>query len=94
MIDQALAKQLGSRLKRISGQVRGLEKMIADQRYCVEVLDQIAAIQAALGGVGKMVLRNHVETCVAEALLRGNQAERQAKVDELADLYGRFCRAP
>jgi len=92
MIDEDLAKDASTRLRKIAGQLRGLEKMIADRRYCVDVLNQIAAVQAALGSVGKILLRNHIETCVANTFSAGSSSERKQKVDELVKVYGRFCR--
>jgi CsoR family transcriptional regulator, copper-sensing transcriptional repressor len=79
------------RLSRIAGQVAGLQRMIAEDRYCVDVLLQIAAVRAALAEVGKVVLANHVETCLTDALRSGGKAERRVKVDELMDIFARYC---
>jgi DNA-binding FrmR family transcriptional regulator len=79
-----------NRLKRIAGQVAGIQRMIDDERYCVDVLLQIAAVQAALDRVGKVVLESHVETCVAEALDSGSRRERRQKVEELMEVFSRF----
>lgn len=79
------------RLNRVAGQVAGLQRMIAEDRYCVEVLLQVAAVRAALAEVGKVVLANHVETCLTEALRTGGKAERRVKVDELMDIFSRYC---
>ncbi len=92
MIDEKVAKDAETRLKKIAGQLGGLERMIGERRYCVDVLNQIAAVQAALGGVGKVLLKNHIETCVATALSGRDKGERKQKVDELVKVYGRFCR--
>jgi DNA-binding FrmR family transcriptional regulator len=92
MLDEQMASQASARLGKVAGQLRGIEKMIAERRYCVDVLDQIAAVQAALAGLGKLVLRNHIETCVAEAMSGGSASERRKKTDELVAIYGRFCR--
>ena len=83
--DKALA-----RLRRIAGQVEGVGRMVESDRYCVDVLLQIAAAQAALGEVGKMVLRAHVETCVSEAMASGRASERKRKIDELMEVFGRY----
>jgi DNA-binding FrmR family transcriptional regulator len=77
------------RLKRIAGQVAGIERMLADDRYCVDILLQIAAVQGALGEVGRVVLASHVQTCLAEALAGGNAKERRTKVDELVNILSR-----
>jgi DNA-binding FrmR family transcriptional regulator len=79
-----------NRLKRIAGQVAGIQRMIDDERYCVDVLLQIAAVQAALDRVGKIVLESHVETCVADALDSGSRRERRQKVEELMEVFSRF----
>jgi DNA-binding FrmR family transcriptional regulator len=82
-------KALG-RLRRIEGQVQGLQRMIGSDAYCVDVLLQIAAVQGALEQVQKLLLGRHVETCVAEAFRSGSKAERQRKIDELLDVVSRF----
>jgi DNA-binding FrmR family transcriptional regulator len=91
MINEKTAGELNTRLHKIAGQLGGLERMIEAGRYCVEVLDQVAAVQAALGGVGKVLLRNHIETCVSQALSGRDQNERRQKIDELVKIYSRFC---
>jgi DNA-binding FrmR family transcriptional regulator len=83
------AKALG-RLRRIEGQVQGLQRMIGNEAYCVDVLLQIAAVQGALEQVQKLLLGRHVETCVAEAFRSGSKAERQRKIEELIDVFARF----
>lgn len=65
--------------------------MVAEDRYCVDVLLQVAAVRAALAEVGKVVLANHVETCLTEALRSGGKAERRVKLDELMDIFSRYC---
>ena len=64
--------------------------MVAADRYCVDVLHQIAAVRAALDGAGKLVLGAHVETCVGDAFASGNARERRKKTDELLDVFSRF----
>ena len=78
-----------ARLRRVAGQVGGIERMIDEGRYCIDILLQIAAIQGALSEVGRVVLANHIETCLAEALKSGNARERKAKVDEILDILSR-----
>ena len=78
------------RLKRIAGQVAGIQRMVEADRYCVDVLLQVAAVRAALDGVGKLVLGQHVETCVTEAFESGKQSERDEKMAELLDVFARF----
>lgn len=80
------------RLRRIEGQVRGLIKMIEDDRYCVEILTQVEAARAALKKVADRVLHDHVETCVAGAIESGDTAAQRQKVDELMNVFGRFAK--
>ena len=79
------------RLRRIAGQVAGIERMLEEDRYCVDVLLQVAAVRAALDGLGKQLLRGHVETCVADAFASGQARERQEKLDELMDVFAKFA---
>jgi DNA-binding FrmR family transcriptional regulator len=88
-MDDKTRADANARLKRVAGQVAGVERMLAEDRYCIDVLLQIAAIQGALGEVGRVVLANHVQTCLADALKSGNPKERVAKVDELMDILSR-----
>jgi DNA-binding FrmR family transcriptional regulator len=91
MNDGTKQKVLG-RLRRIAGQVEGIAGMVEDDRYCVDLLMQIASAQAALGQVGKLVLRSHVDTCVSDAVAAGRPAERKQKLDELMSVFTRFTR--
>lgn len=77
------------RLKRIEGQVRGLARMIEEERYCIDILTQLRAARAALKKVEEHVLREHVEHCVVRAVEGGGQ-ERREKIDELLDAVARF----
>ena len=74
------------RLRRIEGQVRGVAKMIEDDRYCIDVLTQISAIKAALTGVEREVLKAHAGHCVAGAVESGDPDEQRKKFDELVEL--------
>jgi len=78
------------RLRRIEGQVRGLVRMVEEERYCVDILTQIRAARAALKRVEESILRDHVEHCVAQAIRSGSPGEQRAKVDELVGVLGRF----
>jgi CsoR family transcriptional regulator, copper-sensing transcriptional repressor len=76
-------RDCGDRLKRIEGQVRGIARMIEEDRYCIDVLTQIRAIRAALRGVEDAVLKDHVEHCVEDAIASGDGGEQRRKVQEL-----------
>ncbi|MBM7840276.1 DNA-binding FrmR family transcriptional regulator [Alkalihalobacillus xiaoxiensis] len=81
--------QLQNRLKRIEGQVRGIQKMIEEDRYCVDVLIQLSAIQVALKKVSMTMLEDHSKHCVADAMKNGNGDEAIA---ELMDVISRFSK--
>jgi DNA-binding FrmR family transcriptional regulator len=80
------------RLNRIEGQVRGLAKMVEDDRYCIDVVTQISAVRAALRRVEEEVLRDHVAHCVEHAIASGNAVEQRNKVAELMDVLVRSSR--
>jgi DNA-binding FrmR family transcriptional regulator len=80
------------RLHRIEGQVRGVERMVEDDRYCIDVLTQIAAVNTALESLAFKVLDDHVNHCVTDALSSGNPKEAAAKSKELMEAVQRFAR--
>ena len=80
------------RLQRIEGQVRGLIRMVENDRYCIDVVTQISAARAALRKVEEEVLRDHVAHCVENAISSGNKAEQRRKVAELMEVIGRTAR--
>ena len=80
------------RLSRIEGQVRGLARMVEEDRYCIDVVTQISAVRAALARVEQEVLRDHVAHCVEGAIASGNRADQRRKVAELMDVFGRAER--
>jgi CsoR family transcriptional regulator, copper-sensing transcriptional repressor len=82
-------RSCGDRLKRIEGQVRGIARMIDEDRYCIDVLTQIRAVRAALRGVEDELLKDHVEHCVEGAITSGNNAEQRRKVQELLTVLTR-----
>jgi DNA-binding FrmR family transcriptional regulator len=81
-----------ARLKRVEGQVSGLLRMVDDDRYCVDVLTQVAAVRAALHKVEELILRDHVGHCVAEAFASGDVTEQRHKVEELVGAIGKMTR--
>ena len=93
MVMQDETKQsCATRLKRIEGQVRGLSKMVDDERYCIDIVTQIAAVRAALRKVEEAVLRDHVAHCVEGAIRSGDADEQRRKVAELIEVLGRTAR--
>jgi CsoR family transcriptional regulator, copper-sensing transcriptional repressor len=83
---------LQKRLGRIEGQVRGLSKMVDDDRYCIDIVTQISAVRAALRRVEEEVLRDHVAHCVEHAIASGNKADQREKITELMAVIGRSDR--
>jgi DNA-binding FrmR family transcriptional regulator len=84
--------QVSKRLKRIEGQVRGLTRMVDEDRYCIDIVTQISAVRAALRRVEEEVLRDHVAHCVEGAIASGNRADQRRKIAELMDVLGRAAR--
>jgi len=91
-MDPAIRASVLQRLKRIEGQVRGLQRMVEDERYCADVLMQIASAHEALRGVGKLLMRNHLEHCVTEALRSGDALAAERAYGEVLDLMYRHAR--
>ena len=80
-----------NRLRRIEGQVRGLQKMVEEDRYCPDIIAQVASVQEALRGVGRQLLRNHLKHCATQAITR-SPADADAMYDELLELVYRHLR--
>ena len=83
---------LVKRLHRIEGQVRGIERMIEDDRYCIDILTQISAVNTALESLALRILDDHVRHCVAGALTSGDEADARTKTEELLEAVQRFAR--
>ena len=90
MMDEDTKGRALGRLRRIEGQVQGIQRMVEEDKYCVDILLQLAAVQGAVEQVQKLVLGQHLETCVSEAIRSGNARERQKKVGELMEVFSRF----
>ena len=86
---QTTTKALG-RLRRIEGQVQGIQRMVEEDKSCVDILLQLAAVQGAVEQVQKLLLGQHLESCIAEAVRSGSSRDRQRKMDELLDVFSRF----
>ena len=84
--------KLLSRLSRIEGQIRGVARMLEQDRYCIDILDQIQAVKAALRKVEDEVLKNHSAHCVAHAIDVGNAKDARKKFTELIELFSRYSR--
>lgn len=81
-----------NRLRRIEGQVRGLQRMVDEDRYCADILMQIASVQEALRSVGRELMRNHLRHCAAKAIRAGTEEEAEAMYNEILDLVYRHGR--
>ncbi len=90
MMDADTKGRALGRLRRIEGQVQGIQRMVEEDKYCVDILLQLAAVQGAVEQVQKLVLGQHLETCVSEAIRSGNARERQKKVGDLMEVFSRF----
>ena len=85
-------KAITNRLSRIEGQVRGIAQMVADDRYCIDILTQIQAVKAALGRAESEILKSHAACCVAEAIESCDADEQRVKFTELVDLFEKVKR--
>ena len=90
MLNDATKGKVRGRLRRIEGQVQGLQRMVEADAYCVDILLQVSAVQGALEQVEKLLLGRHIESCVTDAIRSGSKSERQQKIDELLDVFARF----
>ena len=80
------------RLRRIEGQVRGLQRMVDEDRYCIDIVTQISAVRSALRRVEEEILKDHVAHCVEHAIRSGDKADQRRKIAELMDVVGRVDR--
>ena len=85
-------KKVAARLKRIEGQVRGLQRMVDEDRYCPDIMTQLASVHAALRGVGKLLMRSHLQHCVTDALRSGDPVAAERTYDEVMELMYRHTR--
>ena len=92
MLDTYTPAGYPKRLSRIEGQVRGLSRMVEEDRYCIDIVTQIAAVRAALRRVEEEVLRDHIAHCVEHAIVSGDAGEQRRKIAELMDVLGRSSR--
>ena len=85
-------EKIQNRLRRIEGQVRGLQRMVDEEAYCVDVLTQIGSVVSALEKVGAILLKDHVEHCVRESVESGDREKSDEKIEELTAAVERFLR--
>jgi DNA-binding FrmR family transcriptional regulator len=85
-VDPEIKETNRKRLRRIEGQIRGLQKMVEEDRYCADIITQVASVQEALRGVARNLMRNHLHHCAAKALRSGKREESEAMYDELLEM--------
>jgi DNA-binding FrmR family transcriptional regulator len=83
---------VAARLSRIEGQVRGIARMVEEDRYCIDILNQMQAVKAALRKVEEQILKDHAAHCVAHAIESGDAKDQAQKFGELVELFGRYSR--
>jgi DNA-binding FrmR family transcriptional regulator len=91
-VDPEIRARNMRRLRRIEGQVRGLQRMVEEERYCADIMTQVASVQEALRSVGRELMRNHLKHCASAAIRGGDPAAAEAMYDELIDLMYRNVR--
>jgi CsoR family transcriptional regulator, copper-sensing transcriptional repressor len=91
-VDAALKAANLNRLRRIEGQVRGLQKMVEEDRYCADILVQMASVQEALRGVGRNLMKNHLQHCATKAIASGKAKDAAEMYDELLELIYKHLR--
>jgi DNA-binding FrmR family transcriptional regulator len=91
-MDSEVKQSLLTRLRRIEGQIRGLQKMVEEERYCADVVTQMASVQEALRGASRALLHNHLRHCATAAIRSGDQAAAEAMYEELLELVFRSGR--
>ena len=93
MLDPESKQRTLTRLRRVGGQIQGVQRMLEEDKCCVDIMLQISAIQGALEQISKILLAHHIQGCVAESVTAGTERERNRKIDELIEVcsrYGRF----
>jgi DNA-binding FrmR family transcriptional regulator len=91
-VDAGIKASNLKRLRRIEGQIRGLQRMVEEEYYCADILVQISSVQEALRGVGRELMRNHLQHCAAQAIAKGSRQDAAAMYEELLDLMYRHAR--
>ncbi|MGH8071845.1 MAG: metal-sensitive transcriptional regulator [Candidatus Entotheonellia bacterium] len=91
-VDAAIKVVNVKRLRRIEGQIRGLQKMVEEDRYCADIMIQISSVQEALRAVGRALMRNHLRHCATQAISKGSPEEAEAMYDELLKLIYKHSR--
>lgn len=91
-VDRAVKENMLVRLRRVEGQVRGIQKMVEEERYCPDVLTQMSAVHESLRSVERILMKNHLQHCATEALRSGDDKKAQRTYDELTELFYKHAR--
>lgn len=91
-VDPEIKESNLKRLRRIEGQIRGLQKMVEEDRYCADIIVQVASVQEALRGVARQLMRNHLQHCAAKSIREGNEEDAKEMYNELLDLIYKHLR--
>jgi len=91
--DPIVKEDIGRRLRRVEGQLKAIGRMVEEEVYCIDVLQQIAAVRGALKKIGTRLLESHVDHCVYDAIASGTETERRRKVDELVAVFEKAMRS-
>lgn len=91
-VDPEIKRSNLIRLRRIEGQIRGLQKMVEEERYCADIVVQIASVQEALRGVGRELLKNHLRHCATDAIQSGGEKRMSEQYEELLELVYKHLR--
>ena len=91
-VDPGIKTKALNRLKRIEGQVRGIQHMVEEERYCADILTQVSAVHESLRSVSRLLLRNHLQQCATEAIRSSDANRREAMYDELTDLFAKLVK--
>jgi DNA-binding FrmR family transcriptional regulator len=91
-VDPGAKERNLKRLRRIEGQVRGLQRMVEEDRYCADIMTQISSVHEALRSVGRELMRNHLKHCASSAIRSGGEQEAEAMYDEIVEMMYRHAR--
>ncbi len=89
MMDAETKRRALHRLRRIEGQVQGIQRMIDEDKYCVDIMLQLSAVQGALEQVSKILMHRHIESCVMDSMKAGSERKRARKIEELVGMFSR-----
>ncbi|MFQ6618940.1 MAG: metal-sensitive transcriptional regulator [Fidelibacterota bacterium] len=91
-IKESTKIEASERLKKIEGQIRGLERMVEQNRYCIDMLMQISSVQEALRGVSKVIMRHYLENCATKSILKGDPSSAEETYKEIMDVIFKYAR--